>query len=79
MLIQIQANRCIKDIKMKLQPEEVVESIARLSHENKQQFVNTLVTKWPTLAGHVSSMIYAELQDLDVNSDFSAKDDIYKK
>jgi hypothetical protein len=24
-------------------------------------------------------MIYAELQDLDVNSDFSAKDDIYKK
>jgi hypothetical protein len=64
---------------MKLQADQVVESIARLSHEDKLKFANTLVTKWPTLAGHVSSMIYAELQDLDVNSDFSAKDDIYKK
>tara|TARA_A100001011_G_C14285709_1_gene833592 strand:- start:699 stop:893 length:195 start_codon:yes stop_codon:yes gene_type:complete len=64
---------------MKLQPEEVVEAIARLDHESKQQFANILVTKWSTLAGHVSSMIDAELQDLDVNNHFSAKDDIYKK
>lgn len=64
---------------MKLQPEEVVEAIARLDHESKQEFAHIFVTKWTTLAGHVSSMIDAEMQDLDVNSRFSAKDDIYKK
>jgi len=64
---------------MKLQPEEVVEAIARLDHESKQEFAHIFVTKWTTLASHVSSMIDAEMQDLDVNSRFSAKDDIYKK
>tara|TARA_A100001011_G_C14186135_1_gene789119 strand:- start:954 stop:1148 length:195 start_codon:yes stop_codon:yes gene_type:complete len=64
---------------MKLKAEEVVEAIARLDHENKQKFANILVTKWSTLAGHISSMIDAEMQDLDVNGNFSAKDDIYKK
>ena len=64
---------------MKIQPEEVVEAIARLDHESKQEFAHILVTKWSTLAGHVASMIDAEMQDKDVNSHFSAKDDIYKK
>ncbi len=64
---------------MKLQPEEVVEAIARLDHESKQKFANIFVTKWTTLASHVSSMIDSEMQDLDVNNHFSDKDDIYKK
>ena len=36
---------------MKLQPEEVVEAIARLDHESKQEFAHIFVTKWTTLAG----------------------------
>ena len=31
---------------MKLQPEEVVEAIARLDHESKQEFAHIFVTKW---------------------------------
>jgi hypothetical protein len=48
---------------VKLDGKELVEQLARQSHEDKEQFARVLVEKWPTMASHVSLMIDAELQD----------------
>lgn len=50
---------------MKLNPQEVVESIARLSDDDKREFAHIFVNKWSHLAKSVVGMIDAEIQDKD--------------
>jgi hypothetical protein len=51
----------------RLTPEEVVEAIARLPHDEKMLFANIFVNKWTTLAKDVSSMVNWELQEKSSN------------
>jgi|TARA_B110000438_G_C15527256_1_gene526886 hypothetical protein len=55
---------------MKLNPQEVVESIARLSDDDKREFANIFVNKWSHLAKSVVGMIDAEIQDKDRDNNF---------
>ncbi len=53
----------------KLSGTELVEQLARQSHENKEQFAKVLVSKWPTLAKDIVHMIDAELHSDAESSD----------
>ena len=48
---------------MKITAEQFVESLARLSHEEKQKAANLLVNKWGHLTKSFMGMVDAELQD----------------
>jgi|TARA_B100001027_G_scaffold117593_1_gene81195 hypothetical protein len=59
-----------KELRMtKLSGTELVEQLARQSHENKEQFAKVLVSKWPTLAKDIVHMIDAELHSDAESSD----------
>ena len=45
--------------------ENTVENIARMSIQERDSFVKTLVTKWPDLATSVNNMITLEQMDQD--------------
>ena len=55
-------------LERKLNPQEVVESIARLSDNDKREFANIFVYKWSHLAKSVVSMIDAELQSKETDT-----------
>ena len=48
---------------MKVTAEQFVESLARLSDEEKQKAANILVSKWKYLTKSFMGMVDAELQD----------------
>ena len=48
---------------MKITAEEFVESLARLSDEEKQKAANLLVSKWKHLTKSFVGMVDAEMQD----------------
>ena len=48
---------------MKITAEQFVESLARLSDEEKQKAANILVSKWKYLTKSFMGMVDAELQD----------------
>ena len=52
---------------MKITAKQFVESLARLSDEDKQKAANLLVNKWFHLTQSFSGMIDAEKQDLHIN------------
>ena len=52
---------------MKITAEEFVESLARMSDEEKQKTANLLVNKWFHLTKSFTGMVDAEMQDLHIN------------
>ena len=52
---------------MKITAEQFVESLARLSNEEKQKAANLLVNKWFHLTKSFTGFIDAEMQDFHVN------------
>ena len=52
---------------MKITAEQFVESLARLSDEEKQKAANLLVNKWFHLTKSFTGFIDAEMQDFHVN------------
>ena len=52
-----------KEVVMKITAEQFVESLARLSHEEKQKAANILVNKWGHLTKSFMGMVDAEMQD----------------
>ena len=52
---------------MKITAEEFVESLARMSDEEKQKTANLLVNKWFHLTQSFTGMVDAEMQDLHIN------------
>ena len=52
---------------MKITAEQFVESLARMSDEEKQKTANLLVNKWFHLTQSFTGMVDAEMQDLHVN------------
>ena len=48
---------------MKITAEQFVESLARLSDEEKQKAANLLVNKWSHLTKSFMGMVDAEMQD----------------
>ncbi len=57
---------------MKITAEQFVESLARLSHEEKQKAANLLVNKWFHLTKSFAGMVDAEMQDLYINEQAEA-------
>ena len=52
-----------KEVVMKITAEQFVESLARLSDEEKQKAANLLVNKWSYLTKSFMGMVDAEMQD----------------
>ena len=52
-----------KEVVMKITAEQFVESLARLSDEEKQKAANLLVNKWGHLTKRFMGMVDAEMQD----------------
>ena len=52
-----------KEVVMKITAEQFVESLARLSDEEKQKVTNLLVNKWSYLTKSFMGMVDAEMQD----------------
>ena len=52
-----------KEVVMKITAEQFVESLARLSDEEKQKAANLLVNKWKHLTKSFMGMVDAEMQD----------------
>ena len=52
-----------KEVVMKITAEQFVESLARLSDEEKQKAANLLVNKWFHLTQSFTSMVDAEMQE----------------
>ena len=52
---------------MKITAEEFVESLARMSDEEKQKTANLLVNKWFHLTQSFTGMVDAEMQDQFMN------------
>ena len=52
---------------MKITAEQFVESLARMSDEEKQKTANLLVNKWFHLTQSFTGMVDAEMQDLHIN------------
>ena len=52
---------------MKVTAEQFVESLARMSDEEKQKTANLLVNKWFHLTQSFTGMVDAEMQDLHIN------------
>ena len=52
---------------MKITAEQFVESLARMSDEEKQKTANLLVNKWFHLTKSFTGMVDAEMQDLHIN------------
>ena len=52
---------------MKITVEQFVESLARMSDEEKQKTANLLVNKWFHLTKSFTGMVDAEMQDLHIN------------
>ena len=52
---------------MKITAEQFVESLARLSDEEKQKAANILVNKWKYLTKSFVGMVDAEMQDQFMN------------
>jgi hypothetical protein len=52
-----------KEVVMKITAEQFVESLARLSDEEKQKAANLLVNKWGHLTKSFMGMVDAEMQD----------------
>ena len=57
---------------MKITAEEFVESLARMSDEEKQKTANLLVNKWFHLTKSFTGMVDAEMQDLHINEQAEA-------
>ena len=52
-----------KEVVMKITAEQFVESLARLSDDEKQKAANLLVNKWGHLTKSFMGMVDAEMQD----------------
>lgn len=52
---------------MKITAEQFVESLARMSDEEKQKAANLLVNKWFHLTTSFTGMVDAEMQDQTIN------------
>ena len=61
-----------KEVIMKITAEQFVESLARLSDEEKQKAANLLVNKWFHLTQSFTGMVDAEMQDLHINEQAEA-------
>tara|TARA_Y100001980_G_C14258982_1_gene101173 strand:+ start:14 stop:247 length:234 start_codon:yes stop_codon:yes gene_type:complete len=61
-----------KEVIMKITAEQFVESLARMSDEEKQKTANLLVNKWFHLTQSFTGMVDAEMQDLHVNEQAEA-------
>ena len=57
---------------MKITAEQFVESLARMSDEEKQKTANLLVNKWFHLTQSFTGMVDAEMQDLHINEQAEA-------
>ena len=57
---------------MKITAEQFVESLARMSDEEKQKAANLLVNKWFHLTQSFTGMVDAELQDQHINEQADA-------
>tara|TARA_Y100001954_G_scaffold229309_1_gene275079 strand:- start:192 stop:425 length:234 start_codon:yes stop_codon:yes gene_type:complete len=61
-----------KEVIMKITAEQFVESLARMSDEEKQKTANLLVNKWFHLTQSFTGMVDAEMQDLHINEQAEA-------
>lgn len=53
-----------ENIKSSIDTDEVVESFARMTEEKRNQFVRSIVKKWPDLASSISNKIDQEIYDV---------------
>ena len=61
-----------KEVIMKITAEQFVESLARMSDEEKQKTANLLENKWFHLTKSFTGMVDAEMQDLHINEQAEA-------
>jgi len=59
---------------MKIDIEQVVETFARMNLEQRDQFVKTLVKKWPYMAQSIGNMIQLEQMVQDTMEGYNAQD-----
>ena len=58
----------------KIDIDVVVETSARMDHNQRDQFVKTLVKKWPHMAQSIGNMIQLEQMIQDTMEGFNAQD-----
>ena len=56
----------VNEVMNEVMADNVVENIAQMNLEQRNLFVNTLVTKWPDIASSVSNMITLEQMARDM-------------
>jgi len=58
----------------KIDIDVVVETFARMDHKQRDEFVKTLVKKWPHMAQSIGNMIQLEQMIQDTMEGFNAQD-----
>ena len=58
----------------KIDIDVVVETFVRMDHNQRDQFVKTLVKKWPHMAQSIGNMIQLEQMIQDTMEGFNAQD-----
>ena len=58
----------------KIDIDVVVETFARMTHEQRDEFVKKLVNKWPHMAQSIGNMIQLEQMIQDTMEGFNAQD-----